>query len=539
MFNCMFCNEIFSHFKDMKCHIKFKHADKLYSETKCNFSNCMRSYSTVYSLFRHICTAHDIESDKGCKTNNKQFKSLNDSMMKTTSFQNVNIVEEVELTNFYAANLEPILNKKEAYDFSLENFSCKILNVTLSLITKLYSFENLNRRNVHKLINEIFYSYLSECFEMLEKKYSNRDDLCNYFKIMKINLKKFKTERYTFQYLTNIQCLIKPLPIKIHSSLIPKKKKLKKQLVIHYKKIALIPIKLILKKFLELPNVFNSIIEYINECKNNITLLTSVYHGELWKSTEFKQNEFILPIALFFDDFEINNPLGSRKSIHKLGAVYLTLLGLPPQYSSNLNNIFLMQLHNYQDHRILGNKIFSHLIDEIIDLSINCVTINVSKEQKIIFRLMFIAGDNLGLNTILGFSKGFNSCYYCRICTIIKQHAQKCINEDERYIRTQNDYLNCVINSTFGIKEKCIFNKIPNFHILENLSVDPMHDLLEGVCRYDFSKILNNFIYVEQFFTLEVFNDRLLNCISLFHENKPLPFNSESNQTELKPKKLL
>jgi len=219
--------------------------------------------------------------------------------------------------------------------------------------------------------------------------------------------------------------------------------------------------------------------------------------------------------------------------IHKLGAVYLSLLGLPPQYSSNLDNILLMQLHNYQDHKKLGNKIFSHIVDEIIDLSINGITINLNnKEQKILFRLMFIVGDNLGLNTILGFSKGFNTQYYCRICKVTKKNAQNFVNEEKKYIRTRNDYFNCVINSTFGIKEECIFNKIPNFHLLENLSVDSMHDLLEGICRYDLSKILNNFIYVEQLFTLEVFNERILNCISLFHENVPLPFNSESIKTE-------
>jgi len=88
----------------------------------------------------------------------------------------------------------------------------------------------------------------------------------------------------------------------------------------------------------------------------------------------------------------------------------------------------------------------------------------------------------------------------------------------------------CVINFTFGIKKDCIFNKVPNFHILENLSVDSMH-LLEAICRYNLSKILNNFFYVEQFFTLEIFNERLLRCISLFHENVPLPFDSESIKT--------
>lgn len=80
----------------------------------------------------------------------------------------------------------------------------------------------------------------------------------------------------------------------------------------------------------------------------------------------------------------------------------------------------------------------------------------------------------------------------------------------------------------FGIQEECIFNKIPNFHVLENLSVDPMHDLLEGICRYDISKILNNFIYIEQFFTSQIFNERLLNCTSLFNDNVPPPLNSES-----------
>jgi len=158
--------------------------------------------------------------------------------------------------------------------------------------------------------------------------------------------------------------LIKPLAITINSYLAPRKKKLKKQLVVHHKKLALIPIKLVLKKFLELPNVFTSIVEYMKECQNNTTLLTSIYHGEMWKSIVLEENKITLPIALYFDDFEINNPLGSRKSIHKLGAVYLSLLGLPPQYGSNINNILLVQLNNYQDNKKFGNKIFSCVINE-------------------------------------------------------------------------------------------------------------------------------------------------------------------------------
>jgi hypothetical protein len=159
----MFCNEVFSHFEILKFHVKYKHIGHLYSDITCNFSNCTKSYSTAYSLLRHICTAHNIKLDKVCKTNYEKFQS-NKSMIEATTSQDVNLVD-------YAASLKPIIiNKKEDHNISLENFSSEILNITVSLITRLYSFENLNKKNVHKIINEILYPYLSDCFEILEKK---------------------------------------------------------------------------------------------------------------------------------------------------------------------------------------------------------------------------------------------------------------------------------------------------------------------------------------------------------------------------------
>lgn len=119
--------------------------------------------------------------------------------------------------------------------------------------------------------------------------------------------------------------------------------------------------------------------------------------------------------------------------------------------------------------------------------------------------------------------------------TVTRRDAQNLVNEETKSIRTRNDYFHCVINSTFGIKEDCIFNKIHDFHISKNMSIDPMHDLPEGICRYNIAKILNNFIYVEQLCTLEVFNEILLNCISSFDDNVPPPFNSKS----INPKKWL
>lgn len=127
MFNCMFCKEVFSQFKYLKCHVKLKHIDQLYSEGQYNFSNCTISYS----ILRRISTTYDTESSNRCKTNDKEATSSNDSTIKITSSQTVNLID-------HTASLESRLNAEVDSNVFLENFSSKILNLTLSLITIIF-----------------------------------------------------------------------------------------------------------------------------------------------------------------------------------------------------------------------------------------------------------------------------------------------------------------------------------------------------------------------------------------------------------------
>jgi len=63
--------------------------------------------------------------------------------------------------------------------------------------------------------------------------------------------------------------------------------------------------------------------------------------------------------------------------------------------------------------------------------------------------------------------------------------------------------------------------------------VDPIHDLFERICRYDLAKILNNFINKENFFTLDVLNERI-NCFNHVSDSNVLPpLQSESIKKEL------
>jgi len=54
-----------------------------------------------------------------------------------------------------------------------------------------------------------------------------------------------------------------------------------------------------------------------------------------------------------------------------------------------------------------------------------------------------------------------------------------------------------------------VFNEFSSFHLTENYAVDIMHDLLDGVCKYDIGLMLNQMIFSFKYFTLKTLNDRI------------------------------
>lgn len=72
---------------------------------------------------------------------------------------------------------------------------------------------------------------------------------------------------------------------------------------------------------------------------------TSILQGNLWKELKLEfPNKIIIPLYLFCDDFEPNNPLSSKSSIYKVNAVYVSIASVPIQYTFLLENIFLIQV---------------------------------------------------------------------------------------------------------------------------------------------------------------------------------------------------
>lgn len=445
MILCFFCNHTFLSMKTLMLHIKVRHKLLMNTEVKCNFENCIGNFNNVYSLQKHILKIHSETFMQ--KAFFKQTELLTNDVASPSIIKcNIENSLKDNLKDYLKYfNLDILLDTVENTDkINIKYFKNIVSEYSVRLVTKLYAIGNLNRKVTHTIINDIGINYISMYSDVLLEKFKDIEDFDIFLNIIKNDFKSFKSEYRTLKYLQEINCLFLPKLVTVNSFILSFGKiKRKHQLHLQHQKLNIVPLKLILKKFLELPNVYLKILTHIEETKKSISL-TSTFQIDFWKSIEENANDkFILPLILYFDDLEINNLLDSCKNKKKFGVVYCAIGNLPNEFSSLLENIFLVQLHNYQHHKVLGNKkSFIHVINQINELCNEDISINIKREiKKIYFVLSHVAGDNLGINTILGFTKSFNSSHCCRIYYISKDEMHKATVENSTLLRNFENYI--------------------------------------------------------------------------------------------------
>ncbi|XP_030252888.1 uncharacterized protein LOC115569102 isoform X1 [Sparus aurata] len=80
----------------------------------------------------------------------------------------------------------------------------------------------------------------------------------------------------------------------------------------------------------------------------------------------FSKKTKSLQIQIFYDDFEVANPLGSKHGIHKIGSIYFILRNLSPKINSALMNIHLLALFHTEDVKKYGfNVILEPLVHDL------------------------------------------------------------------------------------------------------------------------------------------------------------------------------
>lgn len=513
---CNLCQKDFDVVGDLIRHFKYKHyACSLFI---CN--NCSRKYSHVESFRYHLhnCTSIISSIDDVNQNNSVESESIETALHETIEILPALGVETTlkEIRhNFLKHFLKIYSNEKTPRKIAISN---------TKEITSFYKPYLLHIQSEIQCSNWIENSSKISLLHLIENMLEITE-LQSEYKI----LQELRKTIYFFDvdYYNIHDELIET--VNIDNSIILNE--------INYV-VGIFPLQKLFTTLFNETSFLREIVLYYQSLRSQDTIsnyVQSNHWKEILSQLPDSSTVFYLPMLIFNDDFEPNNSLGSHAGIQKICGVYVKFACLPDHMSSKICNTFIGMLLFSEDRKKFGNRrVFKPFIDYMNLLQSEGIKLQTEVEGyktiKIISVLM--VGDNLGLNTVLGFTQSFNSKFFCRFCKMEKLETQNSCEENSNVLRNKDNYEEDVRVGNYkltGIKESSVWNKLSNFHVINNKSVDVMHDLLEGVCHYDLILIFDLFITKYNLFTLEQLNYRILtfnygpNC-----KNKPPILNSDS-----------
>ncbi|XP_037931098.1 uncharacterized protein LOC119665910 [Teleopsis dalmanni] len=463
----------------MRCRVKwqFSHKLKQFDDYRC--LHCGQVFGRTFSYKRHLLRHGANKKKKSAATSPRKLTTTKATITTTAiTTATTNNVAASHLSQKNDSNCEIAdLNFDEA---ERENNNNNITQLdfrenVLKFVLNLYAKSNLTRIDVidiqESIQNLLLTPILATFTEMINSKLLSNLEL------------KGEFLSAVFKYVNIFEWFV----INEKETLVHQKGVLK--LSGKSSKMAMLPLHDTMKKILEKDNYLSEMLAEIKKLKDSHNF-TNIVQSSLWKKKcELYPEKVLIPYFLFIDDLELNNPLGSHASKDSICNVYYAF-PCTPFRETNLNNIFLAACIKSQDLKTYGNNVcLSALVDEMIQLELKGINLNTSNQSQFVVYpiLLLVLGDNLALNSVLGFTKSFNGVF-CRFCKIDKNMSKFTISENSHILRTNENYkhdLNLCQPKSTGILEECVFERIPSFTVIENKAVDAMHDVLEGLQPYN------------------------------------------------------
>ncbi|XP_071653435.1 uncharacterized protein [Temnothorax longispinosus] len=494
---CPECENQFSNIRALWLHLSIVHKTDKFDKFRCHEEKCFRVFCNWDLFRRHLVFYHNFHI--------------------SSSFESSLLIQHNERSrdDMDIDNKEDSTESNQCNDQCMEhssNISKNVNDLILRFLSKLYANHQLPRSFVQELtidVKQLFAEFLSIIKPVINEKLRHKgiennamDELGCLLDSFLESFSNFSTEYRRFKALTIRES---GHLIPIHDYIIGDRIDDK---IIHgvmVKEIVsvhaqFIPMTITLQKLFSLPDVLSLVKDYMRELEKETEILENFIQVQLWKNkvAKYFSDKFVIPLFLYFDDFEVNNALGSHTGIQKLGALYYFIACFPPQVNSLLENIFMASFFHSSDRVVFQNhKIFHNVIDELNFLQSEGILVNTeNRSEQIYFALGLVMGDNLGLNSILGFIESFNAAYYCRLCKTHKEVAQ--YNFKESRFRLDTYFADVVLEDTnvTGIKEKSVWNEVRYFSTKSNFSVDWLHDGPEGWFAFLMKLILHHFICV-------------------------------------------
>lgn len=270
-----------------------------------------------------------------------------------------------------------------------------------------------------------------------------------------------------------------------------------------------------LANYLQQPDVWASC---SSSSRRKSDCLHNFRDGSNWE--KYPQEEMFIQLHMYSDELELCNPIGSRKTVHKLSAVYYIVGNIETKYWSSLLNIHLASLCRYS--LIKNNEhgfelMFAPLLAELRVLETEGIVVNIDgNSYRVRGTAVTFSGDNLTSHIVGGFNSCFSSGRVCRHCMIPKISLPTCFSEETCKLRTTADHAYHIaaveedkdLCAVYGVKGRSPFAVLTYFSPVEFFPPDAMHDVLEGVMVVNVQLVIKSLVRAKVL-TIQQFNQRL------------------------------
>ena len=252
-----------------------------------------------------------------------------------------------------------------------------------------------------------------------------------------------------------------------------------------------------LKTYLQQPDVWAS----CQQKQSSGGMLHDFTDGRMWQnSTVHSDCDMYVRIHLYSDEFELCNPLGSRKGEHKICAFYFLVGNLETKYWSLLSNIHLAILCKFKHVKNVGYKaILEPLLADVKVLETAGIDVEIDSVKHHIFgSVVTLSGDNLTSLMLGGFNSSFSSGRICRQCMATKASISDVMSENDCVLRTAEGHSyhlkavenDSTLSAVYGVKYASPFAGLT----FTFFPPDIMHDVLEGLMSVIVAVVVKSYV---------------------------------------------
>lgn len=477
----------------LKVHLQIKHhVDLKRDKIKCSQDQCNRVLVNWSSYQRHLKDIHSIRRNDSAAPCFEEARDYENDLM---DLGDDSCPEESPQTFQTGPSIKDVKNHMHG--------------IFLNYVAKMYSAPKLPRNLAQSMVSDVVVIFEEVLSQM--QSYMQSGNIVSSEGSVALDLLRevisvfqtFNTDYRCLQFMNKSGCYIEPQPYVVGSQMVEKRESGRIVSALTPLIGRFVPMKRVLECFFSMPGVLKQVLDYVNLLENETGhILSNFVQGSLWrfKKNAFFQGKTVLPIFIYHDDFEINNPLGPHAVVQKLGGTYFSIPCLPPEQKSLLENIFLALLTYTSDIKspdcnlLRNDAIFRKLVSQINLLQREGISLELKNEKiQLYFAFGLLLGDNEGLNNVQDYSAATSTC---RFCHATFHDIRKDLVERPELLRCKGEYEEDVARGVkvSGIKAKSVWNEIDHHHIYDNFSVDILHDMDHGALKYGMYHVVNHYV---------------------------------------------